>query len=180
MVNSMKSVDVIQEVKFLYGQRLATSPLVLPAGGGRPMSGARMNKSMGSVLSLVTGSFVDESRGGFCQPLRRIADWFEGQERSTDSGAKAMSDQSHRGRRPGHVDTGITRELERASSVSCLTKARISMDEIHGSLPRINQSSHPERPARSVEPILELKHGDDRYEMPSWIAKASRMDVRQS
>ena len=48
----MKSVDVIQEVQVLPGQRLATSPVANPAGWRKRKSGAGQGKLPGSVWSL--------------------------------------------------------------------------------------------------------------------------------
>ena len=48
----MKLVDVIQEVRILPGQRLATSPVAEPAGWRKRRSGAGSGKLPGSVWSL--------------------------------------------------------------------------------------------------------------------------------
>ena len=59
----------------------------------------------------------------------------------------------HRGRRPDHDDTGIARELARASSASCLNKARISTEATPPGSPPRDQSS-PRKARRSAGSIL--------------------------
>jgi hypothetical protein len=85
----------------------------------------------------------------------------------------------HRGRRPDHVDTGITRELVRASSASCLDiAAQCRAENSAGSPPR-DQSSpgKARRPAGSISPTT---RGDDRYGGTSGNAKELRKGARPS
>lgn len=69
-------------------------------------------------------------------------------------GAMASLTRDHRGRRPEHVNTGMTRELGRASSLPVRENADQCGVIPRGSLPRY-QSSPPERPVappgRSLE-----------------------------
>ena len=150
MAISMKPVDVIQKVQVLPGQSLASSPVVRPAGRRRRRSGAGWNESTGSVssrescLKVVVPKGIS-SRGCLilgCEPRTVSSHW---------NAVSAYADMvrhggGHRGRRPGHADKGITRELPRASSVSCLqNRGSIRRKHLRGSPPR-DQSSQPERP----------------------------------
>ena len=79
----------------------------------------------------------------------------------------------HRGRRPDHVDTGIARELVRASSASCLAFAE------HWGVHRAIKA--PVGKARGPAGSIHLaKRGDDRYGGTSGSAKELRTGGRQS
>ena len=116
----MKSVDAIQEVQFLPGQRLATSPVAKLVGRRRQRSEAGRSESIGSILSLESCLKVvvpyGRSSGGLPDLLCANADSFIVLERSILPSVKVSRARDHRGRRPGHVDTRIARELGRASS----------------------------------------------------------------
>jgi len=147
----MKSVDAIQEVQFLPGQRLATSPVAKLVGRRRQRSEAGRSKSVGSVLSLESCLKVvvpyGISRGGLPDLLCANADSFSVLERSILPGVTVSRARDHRGLRPGHVDTRIARELGRASSASCPgNRGSMRRKPLCGSPPR-DQSSPPERPA---------------------------------
>ena len=87
-------------------------------------------------------------------------------------GVRASRGGGHRGRRPDHDDTGIARELVRASLASCLNKARISTEAIPPGSPPRDQSS-PRKARRSAGSILVRKRGDDRYEGTSGHRKGT-------
>ena len=132
MADLLKLVDVIQEVQVLPGQSLASSPVVAPVGRRRQRSEAGEDESTGSVLSLESGVFSrgptrDTLSENACADRQPTADSLEGLERSKAFDALARRKQGHRGRRPAHADTGIIRELGRASSASCLHKLRINV-----------------------------------------------------
>ena len=96
----MKLVVVIQEVKFLPGQRLATSPVAKPAGGRRRTSGAGWSKSVGRVLSLESWMKVvvptGISSGGSPDSQHANADSLGLLERSILPGDKASPVRGHR------------------------------------------------------------------------------------
>ena len=77
-------------------------------------------------------------------------------------GVMASRHGDHRGRRPDHDDTGIARELVRASSASCLHRRGSTRGNPWESTAI---SKLPAGKARgSAGSILVLKRGDDRYE----------------
>jgi hypothetical protein len=179
MASLMKSVDVIQEVKIL--------PWAKPSQ--QPGSEARWPEEtkVRSRVDRVDGVCIEprklfESCGperdkpsrdvGFvlCEPRTVSPCW----NAISCRAPQASTARGHRGLRPDHADKGITRELTRASSVSCL-QHRGS----RGSPPR-DQSSDTERLAAPPGRSSMLKRGDDRYEGTSRMAKEPRMDVRQS
>jgi hypothetical protein len=84
----------------------------------------------------------------------------------------------HRGRRPDHDDTGIARELARASSASCLYRRGTKRGNPGESTATSKLPTGKAR--RSAGSILAIKRGDDRYEGTSWIAEEPRKSVRQS
>ena len=115
-----KLVLAIQEVEFLSGQRLATSPVAKPVGRRRRRSEARSSKSVGCVIEPRKlferrGPVREKHRRAACS-WRANADGFNVPERSTCHGVMASRVRDHRGRRAGHADTRIARELGRASS----------------------------------------------------------------
>ena len=77
-------------------------------------------------------------------------------------GVMASRRGGHRGRRPDRDDTGIARELARASSASCLHRRGSQSGQPVG-VHRVIKA--PAGKARgSAGSILVLKRGDDRYE----------------
>ncbi len=85
----------------------------------------------------------------------------------------------HRGPRPDHVGKGITRELGRASSASCLQNAD------QGVPTRARESTAKSKLPARKGPLLRRvdpapNRGDDRYEGTSRMAKEPRMGVRHS
>ena len=78
----MKLVDVIQEVRFLPGQRLATSPVAKPVGWRKQKSEARWSKLIGLVLSLES----DHRRGPVRDKPPRAA-WLGACERGQSESA---------------------------------------------------------------------------------------------
>jgi hypothetical protein len=94
-------------------------------------------------------------------------------------GERASRGGRHRGRRPDHDDTGIARELVRASSASCLanrgSKPRKHLD---GSPPRDQSSRRQGPPLRRVEPLQNAETTGTRGRANN--AKEPRMGVRQS
>jgi hypothetical protein len=83
-------------------------------------------ESTGSVLSLESCSKVvvpyGISDGGcltLCLRMRTVSSGWNAASAYAD---KVRHGGNHRGRRPGHVDREITRELGRASSASCLPR----------------------------------------------------------
>ena len=115
-----KLVFAIQEVEVLSGQRLATSPVAKPVGRRRRRSEAGWSKSVGCVIEPRKlferrGPVREKHQRAACS-LRANADGFNVPERSTCRGVMASRGRDHRGRRAGHADTGIARELGRASS----------------------------------------------------------------
>ena len=84
----------------------------------------------------------------------------------------------HRGRRPDHVGQGITRELGRASSASCLQNADQGVPTPRESTAKSKLLPRKGPLLRRVDPAP--KRGDDRYEGTSRMAKEPRMGVRHS
>lgn len=157
----MKSVDVIQEVR------------VLPraTASHQPGSNTRWREET-NVRSRVeqVSRVCMEPRKLFasCGPARdnhpRTPEPWVWEPRTVSVRWNAVSawslvarpDGGHRGRRPDHVDTGIARELVRASSASCLAIA-----EQYGGAPSVgspprDQSSRRKGPLpRWVDPFLQ-------------------------
>ena len=181
----MKSVEVIQEVKIL--PRATASH--------QPGSNTRWREET-NVRSRV------EQVGRVCMEPRK---WFEsrGPERDNHPGMPdlrawetrtvsacwnavsvlsllAREGGGHRGRRPDHADQGITRELGRASSASCLHRRGSMRSKHFVGVHRDIKAPATERPAAPPGQSNMLKRGDDRYEGTSRMAKEPRMGVRQS
>ncbi len=190
MVYSKKSIDVIQEVKIL--------PRV--TANHRPGSETRWQEET-NVRSRVeqvgrpcieprngvyvvaqnarprTGQGINAKRAPEpvrCEPRTASTRW----NATSEATPTASRQGGHRGRRPEHADQGMTRELARASSSPVVRKSRIiSGATLRGSLPR-HQSSHRKGLHRKVDP--DAKRGERRYDATSRMAKARRMDARQS
>lgn len=112
-----------------------------------------------------------ESRG--CEP-RTVSTCWNATSQTTPLASRLGG---HRGRRPGHADQGMTRELARAS-LSPVIRNRGSLTEP----PRESTASSklPTGKASTARSILSLKRRERRYDATSRMAKARRMDARQS
>jgi hypothetical protein len=85
----------------------------------------------------------------------------------------------HRSRRPGHVDPGMTRELVRASSFPVLRERGSSAEQPSAGVHRDNKA--PRKGLhRKVDPTAKKNAEKCRYDATSRMAKARRMNVRQS
>ena len=142
----MKSVITIQEVQVLPRAKPSQQPSsrtrwpeeTKVRNRGRQVVGVcieprKMLKSGGPVRDKQPRVMPDpsEANSGQCDPPGT----------QQPPGVMASRGSDHRGRRPNHDDTGIVRELARASSASCLPKARISTEVIPPGSPPRNQSS---------------------------------------
>ena len=190
MANSMKSIDVIQEVQIL--PRVTASH--------RPGSETRWQEET-NVRSRVeqvgrpcieprnrvyvvvqnarprTGKGINAKRtpeSGRCEPRTVSTCW----NATSEATLKASRQGGHRGRRPEHADQGMTRELARASS-SPVVRNRGSSAERPSwestAIPKLPPERPPPQGRSSVR-----KRGERRYDATSRIAKERRMDVRQS
>jgi hypothetical protein len=164
MASSMKSVDVIQEVKIL--PRATASH--------QPSSEARWREET-NVRSRVeqVSRVCMEPRKVFesCGPVRdkhpRVPEPWVWEARTVSVRWNAVSVLSlearqvggQRGRRPDHADRGITRELVRASSVSCLEDADQCRAKGSAGSPPRDQSSPGERPAAPPGRSISQKAG---------------------
>jgi hypothetical protein len=184
MASSMKAVAVIQEVEIL--------PRAMASH--QPSSEARWREetTVRSRVEQVSRVCIEPrklfaSRGPARDNHPRMPDPWVWEPRTVSRCWNAVSAPSltarqgrgHRGRRPDHADTGITRELVSASSASCLHIAdQCSAKCAAGSPPRDHSSPGKARgPAGSISLA---KRGDDRYGGTSGNAKELRMGVRQS
>jgi len=179
MASLMKSVDVIQEVKILPWAK----PSQQPGSETRWSEETKVRSRVDRVDRVcIEPRKLFESCGPERDEQSRDACSLLCEPRTVSPCWNAVSvyaytvrhDGGHRGLRPDHADQGITRELTRASSVSCLQNRGS-----RGSPPR-DQSSLTERPAALPGRSSMLKRGDDRYEGTSQMAKEPRMDARQS
>ncbi len=165
----MKSVDVIQEVKILPWAKPSQQPSIETRWPAETKVRSRVDR-VDRVC--IEPRKLFESCGPERDKQSRDACSLLCEPRTVSSCWNAVSAYAyrvrygggHRGRRPGHVDKGITRELGRASSASCLHR-RGSMPRPLGGSPPRNQSSRPRKgpPGRSIF----RKGGDDRYEVTS-------------
>ncbi len=181
----MKSVEVIQEVK------------VLPRATASHQPGSntrwREETNVRSRVEQVGRVCIEprklfESRGPVRDNHSRMPDPEVWEARTVSRCWNAVSALSlvarqgerHRGRRPDHADTGIARELVRASSASCLEDAdQCRADALRG-VHRVNKAPPLGKARRPVGSIHPSKRGDDRYGGTSGIAKELRTGVRQS
>ncbi len=182
----MKSVEVLQKVQVLPGATASHQP-----GSGtrwREETNVRSRVEQVSRVCMEPRKLF-ASRGPVRDNHSRMPDPQVWEARTVSRCWNAVSALSllarqgggHRGRRPDHADTGIARELVRASSASCL--------DIRGSVQSVMlcgestaRSKLPlERPAApSGRSINQSKRGDDRYGGTSGNAKELRTGVRQS
>ena len=190
MANSMKSIDVIQEVQIL--PRVTASH--------RPSSEARWQEET-SVRSRV------EQVGRPCMELRnrvyfvvqnarpwtgkginakRTPESVRREPRTVSTCWNATSEATprasrhggHRGRRPEHADQGMTRELVRASSSPVVRNRGTWAEQPSAGVHRETKAPTRKGPHCRVDPYR--KGRERRYDATSRSAKERRMDVRQS
>ena len=190
MANSMKSTDVIQEVKIL--PRVTASH--------RPGSETRWQEET-NVRSRVeqvgrpcieprngvyvvvqnarpgTGKGINAKRtpeSGRREPRTVSTYWYA----TSEATPTASRQGGHRGRRPEHADQGMTRELARASSSPIVRNRGSSAERPSAGVHRVTKAPTRKGLHRKVDP--DSKRGERRYDATSRRAKARRMDVRQS
>jgi hypothetical protein len=178
MASSMKAVEVIQKVQILPRAKASHQP-----GSKTRWREATNVRSRVEQVSRVCMEprKLFESRGPARDNHPRTPELWVWEPRTVSVRWNAVSAGSlvarsgggHRGRRPDHADTGIARELVRASSASCLAFAD------HWGVHRAIKAppGKARRPAGSIHPS---KRGDDRYGGTSGNAKELWMGVRQS
>jgi hypothetical protein len=158
MASSMKSVEVIQKVKILPRATASHQP-----GSETRWREATNVRSRGEQVSRVCiePRKLFESRGPARDNHPRMPDPRVWEPRTVSGRWNAVSAPSlwarqgggHRGRRPDHADQGITRELVRASSASCLYIAdQCGATCSAGSPPRDQSSPRKGPPLRRVDP----------------------------
>ncbi len=180
----MKSVNVIREVKIL--PRATASHQPGSDTRWREETNVRSRVEQVSRVCIEPRKLF-ESRGPERENHSRMPDPYGWETRTVSSRWNAVSALSlvarqggrHRGRRPDHGDTGIARELVRASSASCLEDAdQCRADALRGVHREIKAPLGKAR--RPVGSIDQSKRGDDRYGGTSGNAKELRKGVRQS
>jgi hypothetical protein len=190
MANSMKSADVIQEVKIL--SRVTASH--------RPGSGTRWQeetnvRSRGKQVGRPcieprngyyvvvqnarpwTGKGINTQRtpeSGRCEPGTVSTRW----NPTSEATPPASRQGGHRGRRPEHADQGMTRELVRASSFPVARNRGSFAGRSSAGVHRETKAPTRKGLHRKADPVL--KCGEHRYDATSRRAKERRMDVRQS
>ena len=153
----MKSVDVIQEVQILSWVTASHRP-----GSETHWQEVTNVRSWVNQVGRLCMEPRNELNCGPVRDKRQMNPEFAWRELRTALGRwNAISESttmasrfgSHRGRRPGHADQGMTRELVRASSFPvCSKKTRSSNGAtLRGSPPRY-QSSPGKGPHRKVDP----------------------------
>ena len=185
MASSMKSVEVIQKVQIL--PRATASHQPGSETRWREATNVRSRVEQVSRVCIEPRKLF-ESRGPARDNHPRMPDPRVWEPRTVSGRWNAVSAPSlwarqgggHRGRRPDHADQGITRELVRASSASCLYIADQCGAKCSAGSPPRDQSSPPERPAAPPGRSIHPKCGDDRYGGTSGNAKELRKGVRQS
>lgn len=154
----MKSVEVIQEVQVLPRAKVSHQP------GSKTRWRAETN--VRSRVEQVRRVCIEprklfENRGPVRDNHPRRPDPWAWETRTVSVRWNAVSVLSlqarqgggHRGRRPDHADTGITRELVRASSASCLqNRGSIRRCTLRGSPPRDQSSPRKDPPPRRADP----------------------------
>ena len=190
MANSMKSIDVIQEVQIL--PRVTASH--------RPGSEARWQEET-NVRSRVeqVGRPCIEPRNGVYVVVQNARPWTgkginakrtpESVRReprtvstcwnaTSEATPRASRHGGHRGRRPEHADQGMTRELVRASSSPVVRNRGTWAEQPSAGVHRETKAPTRKGLLRKADPVL--KCGEHRYDATSRSAKERRMDVRQS
>ena len=158
MASSMKSVEVIQKVKIL--PRATASHQPGSETRWREATNVRSRVEQVSRVCIEPRKLC-ESRGPARDNHPRRPDPRVWEPRTVSRRWNAVSAPSlwarqgggHRGRRPDHADTGIARELVRASSASCLYIAdQCGAQCSAGSPPRDQSSPRKGPPLRRVDP----------------------------
>ena len=155
----MKSVDVIQEVKILPWAKPSQQPGSEARWSEETMVRSRVDRvdrvciEPRKLFESCGPERDKQSRGAcslLCEPRTVSACW----NAVSVYAYTVRHDGGHRGPRPDHADQGITRELTRASSVSCLQN-RGSMPRPLGGSPPRDQSSRPRKGSllRRVDPF---------------------------
>jgi hypothetical protein len=159
----MKSVEVIQEVQVLPRAKASHQPGSKTRW--RAETNVRSRVEQGSRVGIEPRKLF-ASRGPARDNHPRIPEPRAWEVRTVSvrwNAVSALSVQArqgggHRGRRPDHVDTGITRELVRASSASCLENAEQHGGEHSGGSPPRDQSSRWKGPPpRRVDPSIKTR-----------------------
>ncbi len=159
----MKSVEVIQEVQVL--PRATASHQPGSNTRWREETNVRSRVEQVSRVCMEPRKLF-ESRGPARDNHPRTPEPWVWEPRTVSVRWNAVSTGSqvarpgggHRGRRPDHADTGITRELVRASSASCLEIAEQHGEEYSGGSPPREQSSHRKGPLpRRVDPSTKTR-----------------------
>jgi hypothetical protein len=159
----MKSVDVIQRVKVL--PRATVSHQPGSETRWREETNVRSRVEQVSRVCMEPRKLF-ESRGPVRDNHPRVPEPREWEARTVsvrwnaESVLSQMARQGggHRGRRPDHVDTGITRELVRASSASCLEVAdQCRAASFAGSPPREQSSPWKGPSPRRVDLALKTR-----------------------
>jgi hypothetical protein len=154
----MKSVDVIQEVQVL--PRATASHQPGSETRWREETNVRSRVEQVSRVCMEPRKLF-ASRGPARDNHPRVPESWGWEARTVSCRWNAVSALSlkarqgggHRGRRPDHADTGITRELVRASSASCLEVADQCRAECSVGSPPRDQSSPGKGPSpRRVDP----------------------------
>jgi hypothetical protein len=158
MASSMKSVEVIQKVQIL--PRATASHQPGSETRWREATNVRSRVEQVSRVCIEPRKLF-ESRGPARDNHPRMPDPRVWEPRTVSGRWNAVSAPSlwarqgggHRGRRPDHADQGITRELVRASSASCLYIAdQCGAKCSAGSPPRDQSSPRKGPPLRRVDP----------------------------
>ncbi len=161
MASSMKSVEVIQEVKIL--PRATASHQPGSETRWREETNVRSRVEQVSRVCIEPRK-VFESRGPARDNHPRMPEPRVWEPRTVARRWNAVSAPSlrarqgggHRGRRPDHADQGRTRELVSASSASCLYIADQCRDKSSaGSPPRDQSSPRKGPPLRRVDPSIQ-------------------------
>jgi hypothetical protein len=158
MASLMKSVEVIQKVQIL--PRATASHQPGSKTRWRAETNVRNRVEQVSRVCIEPRKLFES-----CGPVRdnhpRMPDlrvwkpWTVSRRWNTVSALplSARQGRGHRGRRPDHAGKGITRELVRASSASCLASAeQCGAEHSAGSPPRDQSSRRKGPPPRRVDP----------------------------
>jgi hypothetical protein len=180
----VKSVIAIQEVKILPRAKASHQPGSRTRWPEEMKVRSRGKRDVGVCIEprklfSSCGPFGDKQRPGCLILAKANRGQFHSAGTQQPPGVMASRSGDHRGRRPDHDDIGIARELVRASSASCLHKARISTEATPPGSPPRDQSSR--RKARcSAGSILCVNAETTGTRGRADTAKEPRKSVRQS
>src|SRR5438093_6335706 len=163
MASSMKSVEVIQKVKTLPRATASHQP-----GSETHWREATNVRSWVEQVSRVCiePRKLFESRGPARDNHPKMPEPWRWEPRTVSRRWNAVSalslsarqSRGHRGRRPDHAGKGITRELVRASSASCLrNRGTVRSRTLRGSPPRDQSSPRKGPPPRRVDPSIKTR-----------------------